>query len=164
MLFVIKRSSYLEKYFDKQPEHTVKFAVSPLVPECNVFTNCHGPQCCSRVSTRVFGKSNRNLEYVIIFFNISVTSKYVINLIIFPYVQDPKIDFLAAYNSRTGNGLVKNSVLPSAAINRISHRIPHRIRSTLLKMFTQQQPCDNILLETFQEVPPSITLEVESFN
>ena len=99
----------------KQPEHTVKFAVSPLVPECNVFTNCHGPQCCSRVSTRVFGKSNRNLEYVIIFFNISVTSKYVINLIIFPYVQDPKIDFLAAYNSRTGNGLVKNSVLPSAA-------------------------------------------------
>jgi hypothetical protein len=30
--------------------------------------------------------------------------------------KDPKIDFLAAYNSRTGNGLVKNSVLPSAAI------------------------------------------------
>jgi hypothetical protein len=30
--------------------------------------------------------------------------------------KHPKIDFLAAYNSRTGNGLVKNSVLPSAAI------------------------------------------------
>jgi hypothetical protein len=29
--------------------------------------------------------------------------------------KHPKIDFLAAYNSRTGNGLVKNSVLPSAA-------------------------------------------------
>jgi hypothetical protein len=92
------------------------------VPECNVFTNCYGPQChrirnsCSRVSTRVFGKSNRNLEYVIIFFNISVTSKYVINLIIFPY-KHPKIDFLAAYNSRTGNGLVKNSVLPSQQLN-----------------------------------------------
>ena len=28
--------------------------------------------------------------------------------------KHPKIDFLAAYNSRTGNGLVKNSVLPSA--------------------------------------------------
>jgi hypothetical protein len=85
-------------------------------PECNVFTNCHGPQCCSRVSTGVFGKSNRNLEYVIIFYNISVTSENVINLIIFPY-KHPKIDLLAAYNSRTGNGLVKNSVLPSAAIS-----------------------------------------------
>ncbi len=30
--------------------------------------------------------------------------------------KHPKIDFSAAYNSRTGNGLVKNSVLPSAAI------------------------------------------------
>ena len=104
---MIKLSSYLEKYFDKQPEHTVN---ARFWPECNVFTNCHGPQCCSRVSTGVFGKSNRNLEYVIIFYNISVTSKNVINLIIFPY-KHPKIDFLAAYNSRTGNGLVKNSVL-----------------------------------------------------
>ena len=37
-----------------------------------------------------------------------------INLIDYKH---PKIDFLVAYNSRTGNGLVKNSVLPSAAIN-----------------------------------------------
>jgi hypothetical protein len=72
-----------------------------------MFTNCHGPQCCSRVSTWVFGKSNRNLEYVIIFFNISVTS--------FRMYKHPKNDFLAAYDSRTGNGLVKNSMLPSAA-------------------------------------------------
>ena len=34
----------------------------------------------------------------------------------FRMYKHPKIDSLAAYNSRTGNGLVKNSVLPSAAI------------------------------------------------
>ena len=30
LLFMIKLSSYLEKYFDKQPEHTVQFAISHL--------------------------------------------------------------------------------------------------------------------------------------
>ena len=50
----------------------------------NVFTNCHGPRCCSRVATSVFGKLHRYLEYVI-FFKISVMSKNVINLN--PYVQ-----------------------------------------------------------------------------
>ncbi len=91
LLFMIKLSSYLEKYFDEQPEHTVQFAVShlqwPLVTAenvLNVFTNCHGPRCCSRVATSVFGKLNRDLEYVI-FIKISVTSKNVINLN--PYVR-----------------------------------------------------------------------------
>ncbi len=50
----------------------------------NVFTNCHGPRSCSRVATSVFGKLNRDLEYVI-FSKISVTSKNVIKLN--PYVQ-----------------------------------------------------------------------------
>jgi hypothetical protein len=51
--------SYLEKYFDKQPDNIQKFATRTR------HTNCHGPWWCSWGSTRVFGKSNRDLEYAI---------------------------------------------------------------------------------------------------
>jgi hypothetical protein len=67
LLVIIKLSSYLETYFDTQPEHQVKFAVNHtrVIPAesllyfngQNVFKNCHGPRCCSRVSISVFGGS-----------------------------------------------------------------------------------------------------------
>jgi hypothetical protein len=59
----------VKKYFDKRTaRHKIcsKLESKFTTGTRHVYTNSNSPWWCSWVSTRVFGKSNRDLEYVII--------------------------------------------------------------------------------------------------
>jgi hypothetical protein len=82
--------------------------------------------------------------------------------------KHPKIDLLAAYNSRTGNGLVKNSVLPSAAKIPLVAYLRNNKSALRHKDFVQQaisellQSNKVIKTNSMPHVVPSLSVSVQS--
>jgi hypothetical protein len=70
----------LKNIFDKKPDINLQQATR------HMFTNCNRSWWCSWVSCRVFGKSNRDLEYVIFLNSCDVKIRH--NLIIRTYMQN----------------------------------------------------------------------------